>query len=207
MNEYMPDASTLTTLVGALVTFLGGGAFFRYIIDRKQVGITDRDGIIAELNRLMDNERKECDRKLDELASTNKSLQLRITDLEDAVAQLRKSTIEPPICSWQKNMKGEYIAVNDAALHEIFAPVTLTRGDVIGNTDEKIWGQDVAVKMKECQRAALFSHGNQARCVIKIHPQLPEFTVLVYVVPTPVGPDPLTYVYYLAENSNEGVAA
>lgn len=195
----MDDIETIAKIIMGFITFLGGGAFFRYVIDRKQIGITDRDGIIAELNKLMEAERKECDKKLDELATANKSLVMRINDLENAVTQLRHSTIETPISMWHKNMNGQFTSVNDAALHEIFAPIGKARTDVIGSTDEQVFDAHIATKLRDAHRSALLSRTKQARITIKLHKDLPGFTALIYAVPNPIGPDALTYVSYLID--------
>lgn len=175
----------LAGLITAVATGGAGlGALVFNIIQNRRKDIKDDKHDVTEL----------LSKQLTNLTEQLPLIINRIDEMEGLIYELRQSQVELPVAIWTKNMFGHYVWCNDTCARTILASVGLTKKDIIGKTDEEVWGAEVAKVIKQLERDALKATDRRARRTnVTLHPDLPPFTIYEYVVNTTDVTTPIAY--------------
>lgn len=179
--------SGIVTVIVAILGALGGGgivsAIAKYRSHKRTQDIKDTGDVNTFLN----------DRFSFAVAEMSKIV-ARLNTLERTILDIQKTHYEQPMPTWTKNMFGQHTWYNDSAARMIFAKIGKKNDDIIGKTDEEVWGVELANILKTLDKQALLAPDRRARkSGVKLHPDLPMFTIYTNITDTSDSAQPIAY--------------
>lgn len=173
----VPDliAIALPAVIGAVG---GGGSALAVMLPKMRELRDKRED--SEINRLREDER-ECREEIARLESERRADNIRF-DREIDEVRARLATVEHHHASylprWFKGADKRVTWFNDKAFLSIFAPLGLTREEVLGRLFAEILDPQAAAEIDRLDAAALAHPDMPASNVIQLHPLLPVMVVV-----------------------------
>lgn len=97
--------------------------------------------ILKRLDKLEDENRR--------LMEENASLRLQVAQLRRDFDLMESAHHDLPIPQWMKDTNGVMLSLNKAYEELFLLPMGLNRHDYVGNTDEEVWGVDIANRFRQ----------------------------------------------------------
>lgn len=173
----------VTAIIVAVLGVLGGGGLTALVLGLRKQSMQDTGDVNEFLN-------KQYTLAVAEIAK----FMGRLNTIERAILDLQRTHYEQPLPTWTKNMFGQYTWYNDMASRMIFARVGMNADAVIGKTDDDVWGVELADVLRNLNKQALLAPDRRARqSGIRLHPDLPTFTIYTSIADTHDPSHPIAY--------------
>lgn len=149
-------------IITLLIGLFGGGTLVKVIAP----AISSRRDDFTVLQNAWREEFEKLKSEMIDVKAQNLYLEKQVLSLSTQIATLKQILPDLPIPLWFKDVNGTMLQLNDAYEKAFLIPQGKHRGDYIGQSDEVIWGQDVADTFRENDAKALDS-GDQATIIFE----------------------------------------
>jgi hypothetical protein len=164
VQAYLPHILTgLATFVAALLGSAGLWSYLTRSADRKDA----RE--VGEIERLRG--------EVKDLKASHQNCESTVGELRERIAVIETHNASY-LARWIKDANKRLVWINDKALITIFAPLSLSREQVLGFTFAELLDPLAAAEVDRLDRAALANHGAAVSSLIQLHPDLPLMHVV-----------------------------
>lgn len=168
------------------IALISGGVIFKlgdFLVKKKKA---DTDGFQI-LKNAWREEFEKYEEKIDKLNVSIAKLENKVEKLEEenkklrsVIKSLRQFYPDLPIPLWLKDHNGRMLSLNKAYEEHFLHPLGKSKEDCIGETEDVIWGSEIAKKFKKNDSIAASQENSNFIFEESLHPLLSKWNFYKY---------------------------